>query len=170
MERHLQTKLTLHPFHSDNFKQHEAYIVKDPILFGDYRNALHQENARLYEDLLDFDAVRALLTEIMVEHCDKLGGTKLVLFEDALDHVTRIHRIIRMNRGHALLVGVGGSGKQSLTKLAAFAAGYFTFEITLSRGYGEAEFREDLKKLYTMVGLENKKTVSWVAHSASEYL
>ena len=33
----------------------------------------------------------------------------LVLFDDALDHLTRVHRVIRMDQGHALLVGVGKS-------------------------------------------------------------
>ena len=62
-----------------------------------------------------------------------------------------------MDQGHALLVGVGGSGRQSLARLAAFAAGCEVFEITLNRGYGEEEFREDLKQLYHKLGLENKK-------------
>ncbi len=81
----------------------------------------------------------------------------LVLFDDALEHLTRIHRVIRMDQGHALLVGVGGSGRQSLARLGAFAAGCEVFEITLSRGYGEEELREDLKALYNKLGIENKK-------------
>lgn len=60
-------------------------------------------------------------------------------------------------QGNSLLVGVGGSGKQSLSKLAAYTAGCEVFEITLTRGYDETMFREDLKKLYEMLGADNKK-------------
>lgn len=44
------------------------------------------------------------------------------------------------------------------------------FEITLSRGYNESNFREDLKTLYLKLGIENKKTVFLFtdAHVAEE--
>lgn len=46
------------------------------------------------------------------------------------------------------MVGVGGSGKHSISRLAAFAAGCDVFEIIITRGYNEESFRNDLKTLF----------------------
>ncbi|XP_067910593.1 dynein axonemal heavy chain 10 isoform X5 [Heterodontus francisci] len=133
--------------------------IRDPILFGDYRTFMNEGEPRIYEDIQDYEAAKALFQEILEEYNEFKAHMKLVLFDDALEHLTRIHRIIRMDRGHALLVGVGGSGKQSLTKLAAFTANCEIFEIVLSRGYGETNLRDDLKSLYLRLGIEDKPTV-----------
>ena len=71
----------------------------------------------------DYEAAKAVFTSLLEEYNDRYTQMNLVLFDDALEHLTRIHRVIRMDQGHALLVGVGGSGKQSLSRLAAFTAG-----------------------------------------------
>lgn len=40
------------------------YILRDPLLFGDYRNAALESEERYYEDLLDYQAIFFLFQEV----------------------------------------------------------------------------------------------------------
>jgi dynein heavy chain, axonemal len=130
----------------------EEFVMADPILFGDYALAdpIDDEGGdpKLYEDLGDMNKVKEKMNKMLEDYAYENKAMNLVLFDDALKHVTNIHRIIRFPRGSALLVGVGGSGKKSLTQLATFTATYKLNQINLIRNYKEENFREDLMELY----------------------
>lgn len=100
-----------------------------------------------------------LLEEALESYNEVNAAMNLVLFEDAMSHVARINRILESPRGNALLVGVGGSGKQSLSRLAAFISGLEVFQITLRKGYGIADLKLDLGGLYIKAGLKNLPTM-----------
>ena len=82
----------------------------------------------------------------------------LVMFVDAVGHVSRISRVIRQPQGNALLLGLGGSGRQSLTRLAAYVAGCTIFRVTITKAYGVANLLEDFKPLYRQAGCAGKGT------------
>lgn len=66
---------------------------------------------RLYDQFANAEALNARLAEGLREYNDTNAVMDLVLFDDAMKHVCKIARIIAAEGGHALLVGVGGSGK-----------------------------------------------------------
>lgn len=138
-----------------HFTEHSEVILADPLLFGDFRYAdpvEHKFNEpRLYEDLQSYEFVTEKFNNLLKDYNEERVSMNLVLFSYAIDHLTRIHRIFRMPRGNALLIGIGGSGKQSLTKLAAFVAEHHLFQISLTKSYNENNFREDLKMLYAQL-------------------
>ena len=76
-----------------------------------------------------------------------------------MTQILRITRIIRQPLGNALLLGMGGSGRQSLTRLAAHLSDYECFQIELAKNYGIVEWREDIKKVMMQAGLKNLPTV-----------
>ncbi|KXS09529.1 hypothetical protein M427DRAFT_128896 [Gonapodya prolifera JEL478] len=135
-------------------------LVESPILFGDFLKRGVPVEERNYVEITDSKALGNMLEEYLEEYNVTLSkDMRLIFFLDAKQHITRIARILRQPRGNALLVGVGGTGKQSLTRLACHISEYQCIQIELTRTYGETEWHEDLKKLYQLAGVEGKTTV-----------
>ena len=133
-------------------------VTSEPLIYGDYMTP--------GADVKQYTEVKELikLVKLTEEYLDDYNSTstspmKLVMFLDAIEHVSHICRIIRQPGGHALLLGVGGSGRQSLSRLASFMSEYTTFQIEVSKSYGQLEWKEDLKKVLLSSGLDGKPTM-----------
>ncbi|OLQ04231.1 Dynein heavy chain 5, axonemal [Symbiodinium microadriaticum] len=79
---------------------------------------------------------------------------QLVLFDEAMQHLMKINRTIQQKRGSAMLVGVGGSGKQSLAR------------ITITKTYNDNALFEDLKALCIRAGVKGPPVavIRWTFH------
>ena len=69
----------------------------------------------------------------------------MFFFRYVLEHLVRISRVLKQAGGNAFLVGVVGSGRQSLSRLAAAISDFHVFQPEISKSYGMAEWREDIK-------------------------
>jgi len=109
---------------------------------------------KFYEQMYSFEHVRNKAYEYLKKFNEQFPAKKmhLVLFDDAMRHMMRINRTIQQKRGSAMLVGVGGSGKQSLTRLSAYTSAQKNFQITITKTYNDNALFEDLRGLYVAAG------------------
>ncbi|EHH58389.1 hypothetical protein EGM_08227 [Macaca fascicularis] len=112
-----------------------------------------------YVPVTDVAPLNKLLVDVLDSYNEINAVMNLVLFEDAVAHICRINRILESPRGNALLVGVGGSGKQSLSRLAAYISGLDVFQITLKKGYGIPDLKVDLAAQYIKAAVKNIPSV-----------
>ena len=104
-----------------------------------------------------------VLSRTLADKLDEYNSTNsimnLVLFEQAMEHVCRISRIIYNPGGNAMLVGVGGSGKQSLSRLASSICGYEVKQLQVTSKFTVLDLREELKAMYRTAGIKAIGTV-----------
>ncbi|KAG5675719.1 hypothetical protein PVAND_005600 [Polypedilum vanderplanki] len=152
---------------SEELRSEFEYFPKEDVYFVDFLRDEPDEPIEdvgddemlsqyfLYEEIPSFEVVTERIYSFMTQYNLEVRGSKLdlVLFQDGLVHLMIISRILRTSRGNALLVGVGGSGKQSLTKLASYIAGYRFHQVTLTRAYNLNNFADEFRFLYRVAGV-----------------
>ena len=100
------------------------------------------------------ERLRSILENKLVDYNENNSIMNLVLFDEAIWHVVRLSRILMIPGGNALLVGVGGSGKQSLSKLAAFICHLSVNQIVVTDDYNVNDLKENLRDLYRKAGVK----------------
>ena len=117
-----------------------------------------------YNDASDFERLREVFSDAIATN--NLPGSPnasmdLVLFQEFVEHAVRVMRVLVTRRGAMLLVGVGGSGKQSLCRLAALVA-RAKLEVPSLPSALESpveSFVEDLRTLYKQAAVHGTSTL-----------
>ena len=144
------------------FKDFDKKLVKeDKLIFCDFNkryniptkyNPILDNNTTLlpefpYEQIIDFVALKKKLTTFTDDYnrVNKNSTMNLVFFDYALFHICRIARALRQPRGNVLVIGPGGSGKQTLTKFGALLTENDVRSFVPSGDYKQSQFRKDIK-------------------------
>jgi dynein heavy chain, axonemal len=145
-------------------------VKQEPLLFASFVPLCYPDGdttkrpfSDVYCELVDLEKSKAVCEQKLVDYnSDAMNYSRkmdLVLFFAAVEHVVKIHRIITTEFGHALLIGVGGSGRKSLTALATYVAEYDTFGIEITKAYNFDAWRDDMReRLYMDAGTRNDYT------------
>lgn len=139
-----------------NHKEGEEGPPPRESVFVDF--LVEDEENKVYEEVTDFNKLRDDLNSKLLEYNTKQRKVKpmdIVLFTDAIIHVSRIYRVLNMKRGHTLLVGVGGSGRHSLTKLSAYISNMNVDQLEIKKDFTLKDFRLKLMDLYEMSAYRN---------------
>jgi dynein heavy chain, axonemal len=125
----------------------EEAVFEEPLLYTSYVTVA-MGNEPAYLPITGMDALKEILERKLDDYNESNQRMDLVLFSAAMEHISRIARIIDLPTGSALLVGVGGSGKQSLAKLSAFILSYDVERIMVNTTYKMGDLKADIQRMY----------------------
>jgi dynein heavy chain len=138
--------------------------VTDTAMYVDATNpimytAFASSNTSAYLKASGIEEVKKVLDNKLADYNETYAMMDLVLFNQAVEHVSRISRIIANPQGNAMLIGVGGSGKQSLSRLAAYINSYEVKQLQITGSFKVDDLLESFKEMFKLAGVKGVQMV-----------
>jgi dynein heavy chain len=136
-------------------------VKNNAFLYGDFM----KNEDRIYHQLSNWKQIVSALSEYQMR-LNMSGGhatKQIVFFREAVEHICKACRILRQQGGHMLVIGIDGTGKNTIVELAAFISNCEMFKLNLKKGYVYSDFRDDIKRVFKLTGIQKKKIVFFVA-------
>ncbi|KAL2633853.1 hypothetical protein R1flu_005332 [Riccia fluitans] len=144
--------------HSEVKKGDISPAILQYVMAGDFM--IPGAEPMMYDEITDEDQLLRIMLSYLEDYNDLTSTPlNLVLFQFAIQHIARICRVIKQPGGNVLMVGVGGSGRQSLARLAAFIEGFDVYQVEISKNFGMAEWRESIGIMLRKAGELDKKVM-----------
>lgn len=149
-----------------NFKQDvekkELFESENPILFGSFMSILEDKKKALYEEGRNFQRISMIMQTVM----ETQTALNLSLFKQAVEQIAYIARVLAQERGHMMLVAVGGSGKTSLTSLACRLTQAQFQQIEIKKSGQLRDFRDELFEILKVAGYQKEKVCLYLSDSS----
>jgi len=93
---------------------------------------------RVYEEVQEFSKLKDNLEEALVACNNAPRAVKLdmVLFEQAVTMVTKVHRVFSTERGHLILAGLPSVGRKTVCRLASFVEDMNLTRLEITKNFG----------------------------------
>lgn len=86
----------------------------------------------------------------------------MVLFEQAIVMVTKVHRIFATERGHLVLAGLPSVGRKSVCRLASFVEEMNLTRLEITKNFGLTQFRQKMKQVWELAGYNGREKLKTV--------
>lgn len=123
--------------------------LKRPILYSNWLSR--------HYTTVDKQELHQFVTARMRTFCEEVVDVPLILYDDLLDHVLRIDRVLRQPQGHLILIGPSSSGRTTLTRFVCWMNGIRSTQLKTTRSYSHESFAADLRNILKQTGCYGEK-------------
>eukprot|EP00767_Chilomastix_cuspidata_P001620 gnl/Chilomastix_cuspidata/1746.p1 GENE.gnl/Chilomastix_cuspidata/1746~~gnl/Chilomastix_cuspidata/1746.p1 ORF type:complete len:4985 (-),score=1600.97 gnl/Chilomastix_cuspidata/1746:1376-14452(-) len=123
-----------------------------PVLFSQWLSKREYEQTSM-------DELRVFVQRYLQSFQNEVINVDVVLFDEVIEHMLRIDRVLRQPVGHLLLAGASGSGKTLLAKFVAHINEYEVREVNTYRGYTLEVFEDELRACMKSAGVAGNNVV-----------